>query len=111
MKLCLGVYNKYGTEPYFVLISIKKILPSITSLLSPRLINSSWLLLPNAVWTAMCLIILKNTVEYDDDDQIAQHLNPIVALNYYFSEKRRGHVFDNTANPTIQIFQVLDSNH
>jgi hypothetical protein len=108
IEQCLQVSEQYGTQPYFVLLCIDKISSSVKSLLSPSLLNPRWQQLHNIIWAEACLIILKDTIEFGDD-QIAQRIDPMVALTWYLSEKGKKQKFDSIDDPTIQLLNAIES--
>jgi hypothetical protein len=108
IEKCLHVYDRFGIEPYLVLLCTDTVSLSVKSLLSPTLQNPYWLTLGFTIWAKECLIISKDAIDFNNS-KTDQHLDPLVVLATYFSDdEEQKHKLKNIDDPTIQLLQVID---
>ena len=108
LKLCLQVSKQYNIQPFFIVLCIGAVAPSLKEFLSPVPLKPHWSELKDTLWAEKCLIILK---ECERGDTVLQHEHdPLIALVWYLSmnkkEKEKLRTIDNA---TIQLLLQVES--
>lgn len=80
----MEIFYRFDIQPLLVILCTDKISSSVRSLLSPTLENPHRQIFDSTVWAEMCLIILKDAVNFSEDE--SNKLDPLVVFVIYFSD-------------------------
>jgi hypothetical protein len=107
IEKCLQLYNQFKVQPCLVILCIGTISLS-ESFLSPTSQNTCWKTMDCTAWAEKCLIISKDAIDLSDNE-INQHLDPLVVLSVYFSnDEIQKQKLQDIGDSTIQLLHTID---